>query len=411
MAGIGSPPYPSLARSLWDEWAEAARRGFSNLGTYNSASRLPSGEPSDHAVYPALAFDAGFEPATGWENRRARAYFNWLTGRPGIEYVILGNKIWSRTRGLHSYQHGGHDDHVHASGNRTGAGGGPDVGQTLGELWREAGGRPALTNIMTAIALAESGGRRDAIGGPNPDGTYDRGLWQINDVHGFNRNRLISDPLYNAQAAVRIQESQGLEAWTVYRTGAYRTFMGNPGPPVYGGGSGQPPRRRPGGGTDPDDDAAEAQTIAWQDYLDPPGPLGPPWDPLGILRGAGDSVGSAVSFFKWIAWIFHPRNILRIVEFLTGAGLMALGLATSVRMFDGGEDTGRKVEAVAELTPPGRMLKTRQYARSGRKQARAQARRKELSDTRKAAAKSERAKIAQRKNKKSKLGPGETIPF
>jgi hypothetical protein len=37
--------------------------------------------------------------------------------------------------------------------------------------------------IAVAIALAESGGNTEAVGGPNSNGTYDYGLWQINSIH------------------------------------------------------------------------------------------------------------------------------------------------------------------------------------------------------------------------------------
>lgn len=39
-----------------------------------------------------------------------------MIGRPGIHYVILGDKIWSTERGLHAYTAGGHESHVHVSG-------------------------------------------------------------------------------------------------------------------------------------------------------------------------------------------------------------------------------------------------------------------------------------------------------
>ncbi len=107
----------SLTPSLWDEYAMARTTisNWSDLGTYNPASLLPSGAPSDHAVFPAKAFDAGFSPATGWANESARAFFSQMIGREGIHYAILGDKIWSAEQGLHEYTSGGHDNHVHVS--------------------------------------------------------------------------------------------------------------------------------------------------------------------------------------------------------------------------------------------------------------------------------------------------------
>lgn len=66
--------------------------------------------------------------------------------------------------------------------------------------------------IAIAIALAESSGQVSAIGGPNSDGTYDRGLWQVNDIHPqYDRQQLISSPIYNARAMYDI--SSGGTVW------------------------------------------------------------------------------------------------------------------------------------------------------------------------------------------------------
>jgi len=108
--------WASLQKDLWEPYSRGRHLGFSDLGTYNPASRLPSGAPSDHAVYPARAYDLGISPATGYRNEKAKAYFWDLVEEPEIEYVILGDKIWSRSRGFHSYTGGGHDNHIHVSG-------------------------------------------------------------------------------------------------------------------------------------------------------------------------------------------------------------------------------------------------------------------------------------------------------
>ena len=112
-----APPVASLHHSLWESYAEALRTpGLFSLGTYNPDSRLPSGLPSDHAVYPAYAFDIGFDPDTGWNNPVARAYAEKTAKRPEVEYVILGNRIhingaWK------AYSGGGHLNHIHVSGH------------------------------------------------------------------------------------------------------------------------------------------------------------------------------------------------------------------------------------------------------------------------------------------------------
>lgn len=92
----------------------------------------------------------------------------------------------------------------------------------LEELWVMAGGSKAEAGMAAAIALAESGGDPGAEG-HNTNGTIDRGLWQINSVHGALSTTNVLD---NARAAVKIQsESRGWEAWTTYKTGAYGAFL------------------------------------------------------------------------------------------------------------------------------------------------------------------------------------------
>ena len=121
--------FGSLDRSLWRAYTTGRLEGFVDLGTYNPASVLPgSGAASDHATSrldgkiepPAVAFDMGFSPQTGWANLQARAFFAEMEKLIGIvvNYVILGDKIHSVSDGLHAYTSGGHDGHVHTSGFR-----------------------------------------------------------------------------------------------------------------------------------------------------------------------------------------------------------------------------------------------------------------------------------------------------
>jgi len=108
--------WASLVKELWGDYSLARNMGLTDLGTYNPSSKLPSGAPSDHAYFPAYAFDVGFTPQTGMNNQIAKAFFNSMVGRPEVSYVICGNSIWSQEKGLHSYTYGGHEGHVHVSG-------------------------------------------------------------------------------------------------------------------------------------------------------------------------------------------------------------------------------------------------------------------------------------------------------
>jgi len=113
-----------------------------------------------------------------------------------------------------------------------GSAGGGDVGDAgpggdfsknaLKQLWNRAGGAPSVANLAAAVALAESGGLSTAQN-INSDGSIDRGLWQINSVHG---NLSTFDPFANAKAAVKIS-SGGTDwnPWTTFKSGAYQKFL------------------------------------------------------------------------------------------------------------------------------------------------------------------------------------------
>jgi len=74
-----------------------------------------------------------------------------------------------------------------------------------------------------AVALAESGGEPNAQH-INTNGSVDRGLWQINSIHGIGGN--LFDPATNAAAAMTVFKQQGWGAWTTFKSGAYLVFMG-----------------------------------------------------------------------------------------------------------------------------------------------------------------------------------------
>lgn len=98
--------------------------------------------------------------------------------------------------------------------------------QQLKDLWIQAGGSPTYADMAASVALAESGGRADAVNASNNDGSIDRGLWQINSIHG---DQSVLDPIANARAAVAI--SKGGTTWrpwcTAWSDGACGgTFLG-----------------------------------------------------------------------------------------------------------------------------------------------------------------------------------------
>ena len=71
--------------------------------------------------------------------------------------------------------------------------------------------------------MAESGGDADATNN-NSNGTTDRGLWQINSIHG---SQSTTDPVANARAAVSISDNgtnwrPWCTAWTGPCSGTYQ---------------------------------------------------------------------------------------------------------------------------------------------------------------------------------------------
>ncbi len=80
------------------------------------------------------------------------------------------------------------------------------------------------TETMLAIAQAESGCDPTARNTANSDGSTDTGLLQINSIHGIDAATLL-DPAVNIQAAYRIYQSQGINAWSVYNNGKYKEYL------------------------------------------------------------------------------------------------------------------------------------------------------------------------------------------
>lgn len=88
-------------------------------------------------------------------------------------------------------------------------------------------GQTLITAV--AIAKAESGLRRYAKGHNPPTagcplGSFDRGLWQINDCyHPEVSDTCAYDPLCNAQHAYIISNhGQSFHPWSTYNNGAYK---------------------------------------------------------------------------------------------------------------------------------------------------------------------------------------------
>lgn len=225
--------------------------------------------------------------------------------------------------------------------------------------WLRQGGWPSnLIPVMVAIGGAESRWRINATH-KNDNGTTDYGWLQVNSVHGYDSAKLTTDPVYTARAAYSIYKSQGLAAWSTYNNGAYKGFMGKT-PDA------QPGRARPGGdpsaggssgGSGGGSDATDTELAAFWDHLSVP-------NPLDLFKGAGKAIHGVTDFLKWIAWIFHPLNVLRVVEFLAGFNIMIAGFVAIIMAW-----RGATAEDAVSLLPQARVAKVAQGASTATKAA------------------------------------------
>ena len=102
-------------------------------------------------------------------------------------------------------------------------------------LAQEAGFSREQAVTMAAIAMAESSGDSGAHNNNRNTGDDSYGLWQINMIDqlgpsrrsqfGIRSNDQLKDPRVNSKAAKAVFDSQGFNAWSVYRSGAYRKYL------------------------------------------------------------------------------------------------------------------------------------------------------------------------------------------
>lgn len=183
----------------------------------------------------------------------------------------------------------------------------------LETLWINAGGPRAVAPLMAAIAMAESGGNSQAVSPTN-----DYGLWQINSTN-FNvvpgGQSGVFNPENNAKAAVAIYHSQGLNAWSTYRTGAYKQFF-----------SGNAPTSA---------QTTSAAGIGSGGLLDIPSQI-------------TTFFSDANTFVTAITWIARPSSWIRIGAFLTGVVLLLLAIHAFLAVGEGG-DILPKVPAIVPV--------------------------------------------------------------
>ena len=107
----------------------------------------------------------------------------------------------------------------------------------LAVILNQAGFKQSEIPTMIAISTAESGLNPKAHNPRYPDDSY--GLFQINMLdepgyklgeerrqrYGLRSNEELKNPTVNAKAALDIRNRQGLGAWSVYTSGAYKQYL------------------------------------------------------------------------------------------------------------------------------------------------------------------------------------------
>jgi hypothetical protein len=103
----------------------------------------------------------------------------------------------------------------------------------IANMLRQAGFPESEIPTMTAITMAESGGRSDAFNPRGPDLSY--GLTQVNMIgdigperrrqFGLKSNEELYDPMTNLRVAKAIYDQQGLNAWGAYTNQSYKQFL------------------------------------------------------------------------------------------------------------------------------------------------------------------------------------------
>lgn len=86
-----------------------------------------------------------------------------------------------------------------------------------------------------------------------------------------------------------------------------------------------------------------------------------------VISDAGKTISSVGDFLSYVAWIFHPLNFLRAVEFIAGFNLFIVGIYVLMRGRRGGGATSSPiVRRAIQASPAGRVIRVRQGTRMGR---------------------------------------------
>lgn len=186
----------------------------------------------------------------------------------------------------------------------------------------------AQATVATAVALAESGGRPDAMGDVSlQNGTWGPsvGLWQVRSLKaqsGTGQARdasKLTDPSFNAASMLQISNrGTNWGAWTTYTNGAYRQNMNTAASGVAAALT-QGPRSVISGIGGAGNYSALAQGTV------PTGQNVNILNPLDDLQTVGSWMAGTDSTLDVIKKIFSPEIPIRAVETIAGMWLMMIG--------------------------------------------------------------------------------------
>lgn len=198
--------------------ASGARYGVRVVSGLRKGAITSTGNRSNHASGNAI--DLAGTPAS------MKRFFNHARSAWGsrlAELIYTPGGVGIKNGRPHRYTGKvakDHYDHVHLAYTGGIQGDGPGHSASLAY---KAGLRGQALTTAVAIAGAESGWRTGASN-RNSDGSIDRGMWQINSVHGAMST---FSPTGNAAAMARISRGgKNWSPWVAYTSGAYRRHLG-----------------------------------------------------------------------------------------------------------------------------------------------------------------------------------------
>lgn len=175
-------------------------------------------------------------------------------------------------------------------------------------LWAQQVGVPAdQVPTAVAIALAESGGKGAAVGGPNSDGSYDLGYWQINNK--AHAGLLLQYPSWwEAPSNSRMMASvsgggRNWRPWTTYTSGKYKEFL-----PAATAGAEAPADNTVQG---------ETNTVLFGRLADIAEGIGETF--VDLVNGV---IQIAQGAFKMMVWMANPHNWVRTILVGLGGALL-----------------------------------------------------------------------------------------